>query len=347
MAGGSGVEERHGDVAAALPGEPLAHLHQHRHRREPAGEQRLALDEPVGRPQHRLGREPEGLGRARRCRRGCSSASASRLSHWLRICGWIFEGRCDDSSSHRPYLRPSAAIWMRRSSSRCATGLAGSVPHRLWASSMTSSVGTRRSRWAHSSSTTSRQMATGSAGSPNPPRSITVTPLPPVTTSAAERQVAGPHLPVEHPEVLHPPGQRLLAGGARAQRREHGAHLRRRADLRQEADEGVVLVLVAHRVQLQRGGLGLAGHRAEPHPQRLVALGARGVAAQHPHAAVGDPPGVRLRHTRAASSRGARSRRSGRRPPSAGRSAAGAARASPRGRRSCPTRSGRTGRCAG
>ena len=52
--------EGHGDVAAALPGEPLAHLHQHRHRREPAGQQRLALHEPVGRPQHRLGREPEG-----------------------------------------------------------------------------------------------------------------------------------------------------------------------------------------------------------------------------------------------------------------------------------------------
>ena len=112
------------------------------------------------------------------------------------------------------------------------------------------------------------------------------------------RQVAGPHLPVEHPEVLHPLGQRLLAGGAGAQRREHLAHLRVRADLRQEADEGVVLVLVAHRVQLQGGGLGLAGHRAEPHPQRFVALGARGVAAQHPHAALGDPLGVGLRHPR-------------------------------------------------
>ena len=109
-----------------------------------------------------------------------------RLSHWLRICGWILDGRCDDRRSQSPYFRPSAAIWMSRSRSSCATGLPGSVLQRLCASSMTRRVGTRRSRCAHSSSTTSRQTASGSAGSPNPPRSMTVTPCAPVTTSAAD-----------------------------------------------------------------------------------------------------------------------------------------------------------------
>ena len=146
-----------------------------------------------------------------------------RLSHWLRICGWIFEGRCDESSSHRPYLRPSAAIWISRSSSRCATGLAGSVPHRLWASSMTSRVGTRRSRWAQSSSTTSRQTATGSAGSPKPPRSITVTPLPLVTMSAADGRSRAHTSHSSRPRFSIRRAERLLARGARAQRGEHRA----------------------------------------------------------------------------------------------------------------------------
>ena len=199
-------------------------------------------------------------GRARRRHPGCSSASSMRLSHWLRICGWIFEGRCDERSSHRPYLRPSAATWMSRSQQQLRHRAPGSVPHRLWASSMTSSVGTRRSRCDHSSSTTSRRW-----------RRVRRVAEPAevhhgdaVATGddvRGGRQVARPHLPVEHPEVLHPLGQGQLTGCAGAQRSEHVGHLHVRADLRQEADEGVVLVLVAHRVQLQRRGLGLAGHR--------------------------------------------------------------------------------------
>ena len=52
-------------TATSLPpcaGEPLAHLHQHRHRGEPAGEQRLALDEPRWTPAaSTCGANPNGL----------------------------------------------------------------------------------------------------------------------------------------------------------------------------------------------------------------------------------------------------------------------------------------------
>ena len=49
----------------------------------------------------------------------------TRLSHCDSTCGWIFEGRWVESSSHRPYLRPSAAIWMSRSTRAACIGPRG------------------------------------------------------------------------------------------------------------------------------------------------------------------------------------------------------------------------------
>ena len=90
---------------------------------------------------------------------------SARLSHCESTCGWIFEGRCVDSSSHRPYLRPSAAIWTRRSARACCTGV-----DRLGRAQVVRLVehdqgrGPRCSRCAQSCSITSRLTASGSAG---------------------------------------------------------------------------------------------------------------------------------------------------------------------------------------
>ena len=90
---------------------------------------------------------------------------SARLSHCDSTCGWIFEGRWVESSSHRPYLRPSAAIWMSRSTRRtlqCADRLCRAEVVRLVEHDQ------RRCSAlavAHSCSIRSRLTASGSSGS--------------------------------------------------------------------------------------------------------------------------------------------------------------------------------------
>ena len=111
------------------------------------------------------------------------------------------------------------------------------------------------------------------------------------------RQVARPHLPLEQAEVLHPPGEATAGRGCRSAARASMAPMLRRRPIcarklmkalysswsRTGSSCSVAAwawrVIVRNRI------------RSGSSPSR-----ARGVAAQHPHAALGDPPGVGLRH---------------------------------------------------
>jgi len=98
---------------------------------------------------------------------------SSRLSHCESTFGWILLGRCVESKSHRPYLRPSAAICASRAVTAAWSGSEGSEEHRLCASSITRSTGARRSRSAQMFWSSASAAIERSRGSSKPARSST------------------------------------------------------------------------------------------------------------------------------------------------------------------------------
>ncbi len=111
----------------------------------------------------------------------------ARLSHCDRIPGCTFEGRCVESSSQSPNLRPSAAICTIRSRTATASGESSRGEQRLCASSITSSTGRRSSRRSQRSSSSESATTSCCSGVENPPRSSTVASGRSATTSVTAR----------------------------------------------------------------------------------------------------------------------------------------------------------------
>jgi hypothetical protein len=104
--------------------------------------------------------------------------------------------------------------------------------------------------------------------------------------------VRGEDLPLVEAEVLDATGEPLLDRRPLPQAPEDVAELGL-LDVVEEADVGVVLLVVADGVQAQHRGLGGPGHRPEAHAQRLLALTVTcPVAAQHPNRPAGHPGGL-------------------------------------------------------
>ncbi|MNW60090.1 hypothetical protein D3C74_380490 [compost metagenome] len=108
------------------------------------------------------------------------------LSHCESTLGWILEGRCVESSSHSPNLRPSAAIWITRSVVSRWSWVAGSAETTLCASSITISRGLRVARSAHRSSSRASETASCSSCVCRLPRSTTTARGPSSSTSLTD-----------------------------------------------------------------------------------------------------------------------------------------------------------------
>ena len=99
--------------------------------------------------------------------------SSTRLSQPATTLGCTFCGRCVATSMKMPYFRPSPAISTARSVATAWIGSAGSAGQMWWASSSTTSVGTRFARRAHTVSSTPAAIAERSSGSAMLPVSTT------------------------------------------------------------------------------------------------------------------------------------------------------------------------------
>ena len=98
---------------------------------------------------------------------------STRLSHWESTLSCTFEGRWVDTSRWSPNLRPSPAIRTACSVERTVSGSLLVAGQTLWASSITHSVGRRRSRSSHSCASTASATAARSRSTWMLPRSMT------------------------------------------------------------------------------------------------------------------------------------------------------------------------------
>ena len=106
--------------------------------------------------------------------------------------------------------------------------------------------------------------------------------------------LTSPGLPLGHPEVLDALQQAPVSGITRLHPHEQLPEVASLARVGEQPHESVVQVLVAHRVELEHGRLGLAGHGAKAQAERQGVAVAVGVRAQHPHAPLTDAGGIRL-----------------------------------------------------
>ena len=191
-------------------------------------------------------------------------------------------------------MRPSAAILIAVSVARNCSPPSGSCGQTLCASSITTSSGRRSARRSHSRERTAWATSVFSIGVPSVPMSTTRQRQSSPVEILEHRAclLPGPDAEAVDAEVAHPPDQPVetLARGGRVARGER-LEGRRAGPFVEGAEQLVVLVRVADRVELQDGGVGGAVELREAEPEPVVAR-CGGRADEDRRRQLGEPRGT-------------------------------------------------------